>query len=430
MKRAPGTRTGEDAGWRVPVPPGVRGGFRAVSKAAAVATCVAVGVSVPAPGSDREESRSDGRGGVKLRQIGSFDSPHLHSLRARLRRPALRGRARRSDHRPARRQAGRDVPRHRRHRLDRRRAGTALGRVPARLRELPALLRLLHGPKRRRSRSTTSAVRPHRRSRRSRHQGRRSSRSRTPALPTTTAERSPSAPTESSTSPPATAAFEARTPRTAAACSASCCGSIRGRRRVAATGSRREIPYRKRGGENEIFAAGLRNPFRFSFDRRKPMLAIGDVGESRVRGGRLPAGERGPGRQLRLARLRGPRPARRRRSAERPTIRPMHAYSHAGGNCAVTGGVTVHDSALKSLRGRYLYADLCAGELRSFRPQPEGQRRPRRPLPRPRRRLAGRLRRGPRRPRLRRLPRRAGLSAGAEDARRLESSGWKPTEEA
>jgi glucose/arabinose dehydrogenase len=127
-------------------------------------------------------------------------------------------------------------------------------------------------------------------------------------------------------------------------------------------------PYRKRGGENEIFSVGLRNPFRFSFDRRKPILGLADVGEGRfeevdylrvseARGANFgwPAFE---GRARRGGGVSG--------KAHDP---PMHVYSRSGGNCAITGGVTVHDKALKSLRGRYLYADFCAGELRSFRPR-------------------------------------------------------------
>jgi len=50
----------------------------------------------------------------------------------------------------------------------------------------------------------------------------------------------------------------------------------------------------------------------------------------------------------------------------------MHVYSNSGAKCSITGGVTVRDNSLKSLRGRYLYADHCVGELRSFRPRMKG----------------------------------------------------------
>jgi hypothetical protein len=43
---------------------------------------------------------------------------------------------------------------------------------------------------------------------------------------------------------------------------------------------------------------------------------------------------------------------------------PILTYSHAQG-CAIVGGYVVHDSRLKQLKGRYLYADLCRGVIHS-----------------------------------------------------------------
>lgn len=130
-------------------------------------------------------------------------------------------------------------------------------------------------------------------------------------------------------------------------------------------------PYRKRGGANEIFSIGLRNPFRFSFDRGRPLIAIGDVGE----------GSREEIDYLRASEARGANfgwpvyEGKLRRGGKLSGNRyepPMHDYPNSGGKCAVTGGVTVHDRSLKALRGRYLYADFCAGELRSFKPRLKG----------------------------------------------------------
>ena len=133
-------------------------------------------------------------------------------------------------------------------------------------------------------------------------------------------------------------------------------------------------PYRGKPGEAEIFAVGLRNPFRFSFDSREPIIAIGDVGES----------AREEVDYLRVNEARGAnfgwdafegkqrRPGGANLSQKRHDP-PMHDYATgSNGTCAVTGGVTVHDRKLRSLRGRYLYSDVCSGQLRSFNPRLKG----------------------------------------------------------
>jgi hypothetical protein len=66
------------------------------------------------------------------------------------------------------------------------------------------------------------------------------------------------------------------------------------------------------------------------------------------------------------ARFQGPRPARH--------DRPIHVYANAGPNCAITGGYVVRQRSLGSLFGRYVYGDLCAGEIRSFIPRTAGAR--------------------------------------------------------
>ena len=132
-------------------------------------------------------------------------------------------------------------------------------------------------------------------------------------------------------------------------------------------------PFRGGKGRPEIFAMGLRNPFRFSFDRRKPLIAIGDVGQdAREEVDLLRVNEsRGANFGWDAYEGRRPYPGGGNLSQKRHDP-PMHDYSSAGGNCAVTGGVMVHDPALRSLRGRYLYADLCGQKLRSFKPRLEG----------------------------------------------------------
>jgi hypothetical protein len=57
--------------------------------------------------------------------------------------------------------------------------------------------------------------------------------------------------------------------------------------------------------------------------------------------------------------------------------RPIHDYSHSGRNCAITGGYVVRDRRIKSLLGRYIYADFCRGEIRSLVPTAKRGRRDR-----------------------------------------------------
>lgn len=112
----------------------------------------------------------------------------------------------------------------------------------------------------------------------------------------------------------------------------------------------------------EIWAYGLRNPFRFSFTR-DGSIVIGDVGESLVEElDVVPPNEAGA--NLGWSGFEG----RRRTSA--PAVSghhpPVIEHSHSRGYCSIIGGLVVRDRSL-SIRGRYLYSDWCLGRLRSVR---------------------------------------------------------------
>ena len=146
--------------------------------------------------------------------------------------------------------------------------------------------------------------------------------------------------------------------------------------RVGPSGSYRIPPNNpfvgRRTERPEIWSYGLRNPWRFSFDRLTGDLSIGDVGQN--------AWEEIDYRPVSLSWGRGtnfgwscyegrhpyntdpqhfcsPPPAN--------AIPPVFEYSHSGahGGCSVTGGYVIRDPELTTLTGEYIYSDYCSGEI-------------------------------------------------------------------
>jgi glucose/arabinose dehydrogenase len=123
------------------------------------------------------------------------------------------------------------------------------------------------------------------------------------------------------------------------------------------------------GARGEVYAYGLRNPWRFSFDRKTGDLAIGDVGQNEFE--EIDFVRRGKGRGANF----GWRPfeGRSRYTPGEPApghVRPVIVRSHAAGNCSITGGVVVRDRRLTGLRGRYVFGDFCKGRIQSARLSP------------------------------------------------------------
>ena len=124
-----------------------------------------------------------------------------------------------------------------------------------------------------------------------------------------------------------------------------------------------------RRGRDEVYALGLRNPWRYSIDPKTGDLWIGDVGDFTQEeidhvGARAAAGA-----NFGWPDLEGT--AQTKSDVKAPgSIRPALTYGRTGKpndpNCAVTGGYVVRDPELPSLEGRYLYGDFCRGQIRSF----------------------------------------------------------------
>jgi glucose/arabinose dehydrogenase len=117
----------------------------------------------------------------------------------------------------------------------------------------------------------------------------------------------------------------------------------------------------------QVDAFGLRNPWRFSFDRATGGLYIGDVGQGDIEEidftPRASAGVENYGWDLYEGSRRfedgSPGPGR--------LVFPVFEYSHADGHCSVTGGYVYRGRAMPAERGRYVFGDYCTGVVWSLR---------------------------------------------------------------
>jgi glucose/arabinose dehydrogenase len=110
---------------------------------------------------------------------------------------------------------------------------------------------------------------------------------------------------------------------------------------------------------NEIWAYGLRNPWRISFDRKTGDLWIGDVGQGTWEEiDILPAGSPG-GANFGWNLMEGTHPFEG--SAQPGLLLPVAEYSHAEGGCSVTGGYVYRGAELPEWQGIYLFGDYCSG---------------------------------------------------------------------
>ena len=126
------------------------------------------------------------------------------------------------------------------------------------------------------------------------------------------------------------------------------------------------------GARPEIWATGLRNPWRFSFDRETGDLWVADVGQNEIEEITVLRAADGGGRGANLgwdlfegtAEFDDADPAPGDASAG-PFTDPVFTYTHDQG-CSITGGVVYRGEQVPSLRGRYLFSDFCTPGLRSL----------------------------------------------------------------
>ncbi len=127
------------------------------------------------------------------------------------------------------------------------------------------------------------------------------------------------------------------------------------------------------GGRPEIYALGLRNPWRFSFDSAGGDLWLGDVGQGRYE--EIDLIERGG--NYGWSTMEGSHCYRPVNNCDQTgLILPVVDYSHNNASASVVGGYVYHGAAIPSLAGHYLYADTITGRLWTLEPDADGGLQP------------------------------------------------------
>jgi glucose/arabinose dehydrogenase len=119
-------------------------------------------------------------------------------------------------------------------------------------------------------------------------------------------------------------------------------------------------------GLGEIWAYGLRNPWRLSFDRRTGALWIADVGQNkREEVNRQPADTAG-GQNYGWNVMEGGSCFRPSRCPLAGDTLPVIQYQHVDGDCSITGGYVYRGTRQPRMAGQYIYADFCSGRIWSM----------------------------------------------------------------
>jgi glucose/arabinose dehydrogenase len=117
-----------------------------------------------------------------------------------------------------------------------------------------------------------------------------------------------------------------------------------------------------RGGRAEIFAWGLRNPWRWSFDRQTGELWLADVGQNSWEEVNILKIGQNYGWNIWEGKHCFDRDRCRSTSTSQPEfIEPLLEYGHTDGNCSITGGYVYRGKQIAELNGVYVFADFCSG---------------------------------------------------------------------
>ena len=123
-------------------------------------------------------------------------------------------------------------------------------------------------------------------------------------------------------------------------------------------------PFAAGGGRGEIWAVGLRNPWRFGFDPPDGLLYIADVGQNLWEEVDVqPAGQAGV--NYGWPAMEATHCYKPPSGCSTPGVLPAVEYSHSDG-CSIIGGLVYRGTASPALGGQYFYSDYCSGWIRSF----------------------------------------------------------------
>ena len=127
------------------------------------------------------------------------------------------------------------------------------------------------------------------------------------------------------------------------------------------------------GARPEIWAYGLRNPWRFSFDRQTGQMFIGDVGQNQWEEINLQRAGSAGGENYGWRLMEGRHCFNPSTGCRDSTLRrPILEYNHTLG-CSVTGGYRYRGAGIPELVGTYLFADFCSGRIWGGNPVPGGR---------------------------------------------------------
>jgi glucose/arabinose dehydrogenase len=122
-------------------------------------------------------------------------------------------------------------------------------------------------------------------------------------------------------------------------------------------------PFATRGGLPEIWAVGLRNPWRFSFDQLKGDMFIADVGQDAWEElDVIPAPRTPGGMNFGWSYFEGMHSYKGQPPANVSFTQPVYEYSHSDG-CAITGGYVYRGQMMPEWRGVYFFGDSCSGNI-------------------------------------------------------------------